>query len=58
MNTIHPVNIDLHEAKKSIDDICIIGSCGVESNADTNAAKNILGRGVAEIRKREALACA
>lgn len=33
-------------------------SCGVESNADENAAKNILGKGIALIRQREALACA
>ena len=33
-------------------------SCGVESNADQNAAKNILGKGIALNRQREALACA
>jgi len=33
-------------------------SCGVESNADENAAKNILGKGIALIRQREAKACA
>lgn len=33
-------------------------SCGTESNADENAAKNILGKGIAFIRQREALACA
>ena len=33
-------------------------SCGVESNADINAAKNILGLGKALIRQREAKACA
>lgn len=33
-------------------------SCGVESIADINASKNILSRGTALIRQREALACA
>lgn len=33
-------------------------SCGVESNADENAAKNILGKGITLNRQREALACA
>lgn len=33
-------------------------SCGVESNADVNAAKNILGKGIAITRQREAVACA
>lgn len=33
-------------------------SCGVESNADENAAKNILGLGKSLTRQREALACA
>jgi putative transposase len=33
-------------------------SCGHEVNADLNASKNILGRGTAIIRKREATACA
>lgn len=33
-------------------------SCGVESNADINASNNILSRGTALIRQREALACA
>lgn len=33
-------------------------SCGVESNADENAAKNILGKGIALNRQREAIACA
>jgi putative transposase len=32
--------------------------CGYMSNADVNAAKNILGRGMAFIRQREAVACA
>jgi len=32
--------------------------CGHISNADVNAAKNILGRGTAINRKREAVACA
>lgn len=32
--------------------------CGHESNADHNAAKNILGKGVALNREREAVACA
>jgi len=32
--------------------------CGIEANADVNAAKNILGRGMAFIRQREAVACA
>jgi len=33
-------------------------SCGVESNADINASKNILSKGIALSREREALACA
>ena len=33
-------------------------SCGTESNADINASNNILSRGTALIRQREALACA
>lgn len=33
-------------------------NCGVENNADINAAKNILGKGIALNRQREALACA
>lgn len=33
-------------------------SCGTESNADENAAKNILGKGIALTRQREAIACA
>lgn len=33
-------------------------SCGSESNADINASKNILSRGTALYREREALACA
>lgn len=33
-------------------------SCGTESNADQNAAKNILGKGITVLRQREALACA
>lgn len=33
-------------------------SCGHEENADLNASKNILSRGTALIRQREALACA
>lgn len=33
-------------------------NCGTESNADENAAKNILGLGKALIRQREAIACA
>jgi len=33
-------------------------SCGVESNADENAAKNILGKGITLTRQREAIACA
>lgn len=33
-------------------------SCGVESNADINASKNILSKGIALNRQREALACA
>lgn len=33
-------------------------SCGHQQNADFNAAKNILGEGIALSRKREALACA
>lgn len=33
-------------------------SCGTESNADANAAKNILGKGITYLRQREALACA
>jgi len=33
-------------------------SCGVESNADENAAKNILRKGIPLIRQREAKACA
>lgn len=32
--------------------------CGNISNADTNAAKNIIGKGIALNRKREAVACA
>lgn len=32
--------------------------CGHISNADVNAAKNILGKGIALTRQREALACA
>lgn len=31
-------------------------SCGVESNADENAAKNILGKGISLIRQRKAVA--
>lgn len=31
-------------------------ACGVESNADENAAKNILGKGIALIRERKAIA--
>jgi putative transposase len=31
-------------------------SCGVESNADENAAKNILGKGIAYVRERKAIA--
>jgi len=33
-------------------------ACGVESNADENAAKNILRKGIPFIRQREAIACA
>lgn len=33
-------------------------SCGFESNADFNASKNILGRALSSVSKREALACA
>ena len=33
-------------------------SCGVEQNADVNAAKNILARAIASVSQREALACA
>lgn len=33
-------------------------SCGAESNADINASKNILSRGTALTREREAVACA
>lgn len=33
-------------------------SCGSESNADINASKNILGKGIALMRQREAIACA
>ena len=33
-------------------------NCGIESNADINAAKNILGLGKALNRQREAVACA
>jgi len=33
-------------------------SCGNIDNADFNASKNILGEGIALVRKREALACA
>jgi putative transposase len=33
-------------------------SCGVESNADENAAKNIKDKGIVFIRQREAIACA
>lgn len=33
-------------------------ACGVESNADENAAKNILGKGIPFIRQRDAIACA
>jgi putative transposase len=33
-------------------------NCGHEANADVNAAKNILGKGIALTRQREALACA
>jgi len=36
----------------------ICTSCGVESNADINASNNILSRGTAFIRQREALVCA
>lgn len=31
-------------------------SCGVESNADENAAKNILGKGITYLRERKAIA--
>ena len=33
-------------------------SCGIEQNADVNAAKNILARAIASVSQREALACA
>ena len=33
-------------------------SCGVEQNADVNAAKNILARALVSVSQREALACA
>ncbi|MGB3585037.1 MAG: transposase [Tunicatimonas sp.] len=33
-------------------------SCGVEQNADVNAAKNILARALANVSQRDALACA
>ena len=33
-------------------------SCGIEQNADVNAAKNILARALASVSQREALACA
>ena len=33
-------------------------SCGLETNADLNAAQNILSRGTAQIREREPLGCA
>lgn len=36
--------------------VCV--SCGHQQNADLNAAKNILGDGIAFKRKREAIACA
>jgi putative transposase len=36
----------------------ICTACGTKSHADENAAKNILGQGMAVIRQREAQACA
>ena len=33
-------------------------SCGIDQNADVNAAKNILARALANVSQREALACA
>ena len=36
--------------------VCL--SCGVEQNADVNAARNILARALASVSQREALACA
>jgi putative transposase len=36
----------------------ICTNCGHSENADVNAAKNIYSKGVAFVRKREALACA
>ena len=36
--------------------VCLL--CGVEQNADVNAAKNILARAIANVSQREALACA
>ncbi len=36
--------------------VCL--SCGLEQNADVNAAKNILARAIANVSQREALACA
>jgi putative transposase len=33
-------------------------SCGNELNADVNGAKNIMSKGIALVRQREALACA
>lgn len=49
-------NIDSKSRLSQSEFVCTL--CGAISNADENAAKNILSKGIAHVRKREELSCA